>query len=211
MKRIVLLGAGGHAQVVWDALQLRGGDVFQIVAVLDDNRNLWGRPFRHVAIDGPIEKITQIQADGALCTIGSNRARQRTFEIAQAAGIPLINALHPRAVIAADAALGRGIVALANVVVNSGARIGDNVILNTACTIDHHCVIGAHAHVAPGAHLAGGVTVGEGTLIGIGAVAIPGVTIGRWATIGAGSVIIRDLPDAVTAVGAPARILNRKD
>jgi acetyltransferase EpsM len=31
--------------------------------------------------------------------------------------------------------------------------------------------------------------------------------VGRWCKVGAGTVVIRDLPDHVTAVGNPARIL----
>ncbi len=98
----------------------------------------------------------------------------------------------------------------ANVVINIGAHIGNNVILNTACTVDHDCVIGAHAHIAPGVHLAGGVTVGEGTLMGIASAAIPGVSIGRWVTVGAGSVVIDNIPDGVTVTGLPARILKQE-
>ncbi len=210
MRRIVLLGAGGHAQVVFDTLKLCG-DAIQVIAVLDDAPHLWGQLFQGHVIDGPLAKLAQLPVDGAFVAIGDNRARQRASAIVRAAGVPLINALHPRAVIAADAILGSGIAAFANVVVNPGARIADAVILNTACTVDHHGQIGAHAHIAPGAHLAGGVRVGEGALIGIGAAVIPQILIGKWATIGAGSVVVRDVPDHATVVGVPARILKRKD
>jgi acetyltransferase EpsM len=38
---------------------------------------------------------------------------------------------------------------------------------------------------------------------------IQGIRIGRWCTIGAGAVVIRDIPDNVTAVGNPTYILNK--
>lgn len=52
-------------------------------------------------------------------------------------------------------------------------------------------------------NLCGNVTVGEGTMVGVGTVVIPGIKIGKWCTIGAGSVVIRDIPDGVTAYGNP--------
>ncbi len=206
--RIVLIGAGGHGRVVWDTLQLiRERDNLKVAAVLDDDARLWGHSFQGLTIQGPVESISHVHADAALIAVGDNRARQRVYAFLQSLQMPLANAIHPTAVLGRDVQLGRGIVAFAYVVVNIGAQIRDNVILNTACTVDHDTIVDAHAHLAPGVHLAGGVHVGEGALIGIGSVAIPGVTIGEWTTVGAGSSITHDLPAGVTAFGAPARVL----
>lgn len=34
------------------------------------------------------------------------------------------------------------------------------------------------------------------------------VKIGKWCMVGAGAVVLKDLPDYVTAVGNPARIIK---
>ena len=83
----------------------------------------------------------------------------------------------------------------ANVVINPGAVIGDNVILNTGCTVDHHNHIGSFAHIAPGVHLGGDVYIGEGTLVGIGAAVMPQRTVGAWSRIGAGAVVVENILD----------------
>jgi acetyltransferase-like isoleucine patch superfamily enzyme len=44
--------------------------------------------------------------------------------------------------------------------------------------------------------------------LGIGAKVIPGVKIGAGTTVGAGAVVIEDLPENVTAVGVPARVIK---
>jgi sugar O-acyltransferase (sialic acid O-acetyltransferase NeuD family) len=208
MKRIALLGAGGHAKVVWDTVQcLSEREHLQVVAALDDDPKLWGQALFGLTIDGPVRRIAELPVDAVIVAIGDNQARQRVFEQTQALGIPLLSAIHPTAVIAHDVQLGRGVVAFAQVAVNSGTVIGDDVILNTACSVDHDCVLGAHVHVAPGAHLCGGVHVGPGTLVGVGAVVIPNLHIGADVTVGAGAVVLHDLPDGVTAVGVSARIL----
>ncbi len=211
MKRIALIGAGGHAKVVWDTFQLiQEQQSLALAAVLDDDPGLWGKRFMGVAINGPVASIHRAEIDAAIIAIGDNRARRDVYEDLRTRAIPLINVIHPKAIIAAQVQLGCGIVAFANVVVNIGSIIGDNVILNTACTVDHDCRIGPHTHLAPGVHLAGGVTVREGTCIGIGSAAIPNVTVGEWTTVGAGSVLVRDIPANVTAAGVPARILKRE-
>jgi acetyltransferase-like isoleucine patch superfamily enzyme len=56
--------------------------------------------------------------------------------------------------------------------------------------------------------LAGGVSVGEGSWIGIGAAVKECLTIGRGVFVGAGSTIIRDIPDGVTVVGSPGKIIG---
>ena len=65
-------------------------------------------------------------------------------------------------------------------------------------------------HIAPGCNLCGAVEIAEGTLIGAGSVIIPGVKIGKWSVIGAGSVVVNDIPDNVTAVGNPCRVIKRR-
>lgn len=42
-----------------------------------------------------------------------------------------------------------------------------------------------------------------------GATIIPNLTIGRNVIVGAGSTVIRDVPDGVTVVGSPAKILRQ--
>ena len=57
-------------------------------------------------------------------------------------------------------------------VVQPGAQIGENAIINTRSVIEHDCVIEDHVHVATGAILAGGVRVGCMSMIGAGAVVV---------------------------------------
>jgi UDP-perosamine 4-acetyltransferase len=74
--------------------------------------------------------------------------------------------------------------------------------------VDHDCLIETGAHIGPGSALAGNVEVGREAFLGAGTCVVPGVRIGCRAIIGAGSVVIRDIPDDVTAMGVPARIVS---
>jgi serine acetyltransferase len=86
-------------------------------------------------------------------------------------------------------------------VINSGARVGRNVIVNTDATIDHDCEIADGVHIGPGSHLCGHVVVGLATLIGAGTTIVPSVRVGAFALIGAGSTVLVDVPDRTRAAG----------
>ena len=92
--------------------------------------------------------------------------------------------------------------------VNSGARIGENAIINTLAGVEHECVIQDGVHVSAGARLGGNVTVGQATTIEIGATVGARVIIGADSVIGAGAVVLRDIPDGVLAYGIPARVIR---
>ena len=65
--------------------------------------------------------------------------------------------------------------------------------------------------VFPGRCLASNVHIDELTYIGGGASVIQGVRIGKGVIIGAGAAVIDNIPDNVTAVGVPARVIKHHE
>jgi sugar O-acyltransferase (sialic acid O-acetyltransferase NeuD family) len=211
-KTVLLIGFGGHAQVVAEALwrMAEAGSEWHPLGFVDDNPALQGRAFLGLPVLGPIVTWREVGADAVVVAIGDNALRRRFYLDLQAAGARFATVIHPRAIVAPDVVIGPGSMVLAGVVVNTGSVIGANVILNTACSLDHHNRIGDHVHVAPGVHTGGEVTVAEGALVGIGATVLPRRRLGAWSVIGAGAVVLHDIPDRVTAAGVPARPLSRR-
>ncbi|WP_129677274.1 acetyltransferase [Candidatus Chloroploca sp. Khr17] len=212
VKRVLIVGAGGHGQVVADCLlQMAAvGEPLRPIGYLDDNAALLGQQLLGLPVLGRLGDLGSFEHDAVIVAVGSNRVRQTIFMALQAQGEQFVTAIHPQTVIAPSAIIGIGSQLCAGVIINPGAQIGVNTILNTGATIDHHNQIGAHVHVAPGVHLGGDVTIGEGTLVGIGSVVMPQRSVGAWSTVGAGSLVTRSLPDRVVALGAPARITRRE-
>lgn len=196
-------GAGGHAQVVIDVLRSRG---IRVRRQYNDNpanqHPATGNVLPGIRLAG--SQILSRMDLPIVLAVGRNGERA---ELSGMLTGRFEQAIHPSALIAPTATIGEGSVILHGAIVQPNATIGRQVLINTGASVDHDCVVGDFAHISPRAALSGHVSVGEGTHIGVGAVVIPKVTIGRWCRVGAGTVVIRDLPDHVTAVGNPARVL----
>ncbi len=200
-----LFGASGHAKVILDLVEQAGQG--RVHGLLDDNSTLWGTTVFGYPVLGGKDALWQ-QPLPVIISIGHNRIRHAIAQEFSARSMTFGLAIHPRAAISRGVTIGAGTVVMAGVAVNADTRIGEHAILNTGATVDHDCVIGRAAHIAPGAHLCGGITVGERTLIGAGATVIPNVRIGSDVVIGAGATVVCDIPDGVTALGTPARIVK---
>ncbi|ORJ55875.1 acetyltransferase [Geothermobacter hydrogeniphilus] len=209
-EKILIFGASGHAKVVIDIVEKQG--LYEIEFLVDDDLSLKGDTFfGYSVLGGKEDLLAKVDAPRkAIVAIGSNRARGTVAAWLEQHGFELVTAIHPSAQAGRDVSLGAGSVVMANAAINAAATIGRNAIVNTHASIDHDCVIGDNVHIAPGATLCGTVTVGDGSFVAAGATVIPNLTIGRNVIIGAGSVVIRDLPDEVTVVGNPAKVISER-
>lgn len=200
--RLVVIGAGGHAKVVISTLQAAGHEV---EAVFDDDPRKHGTSVLGVPVEGPPTEAVASGSAEAILAIGDNRTRKRfSLELALSWTV----AVHPESWVHSSVELGPGSVVLAGAILQPGSIIGAHAIVNTASSVDHDCRIHDFVHVAPGSHIAGGATLGEGSLIGIGCSVVPDVSVGAWCTVGAGAAVVSDVPNAVTAVGVPARVTD---
>jgi sugar O-acyltransferase (sialic acid O-acetyltransferase NeuD family) len=201
---IIIIGGSGHAKVVISTASELG---INIRGIYDDDPGKKGTNLGKARILGPILNIDAADGEKAIIAIGDNRTRSEIDK--RLVAFHWFTAIHPRAYIHPSVSIGEGTVVFAGAVIQPDTVIGRHCIINTNAAIDHDCVIGDYSHIGPGVCLAGNVTVGEGAFLGIGAVAVMGISIGRWSIIGAGGVVIEDMPDNVTAVGSPARIIKR--
>lgn len=205
-QRVLLIGAGGHAKVIADLFFEAG---VELAGCLSPRGSSQLREVPWLGDDAALEYFNPEQYRIHVA-IGSNRLRRELTLRIRKAGFKAASAISSRAVISRHARIGAGVAIMAGTVVNSDAYIQAGAIVNTSASVDHDCNIGEFAHLAPGCHLAGTITVGEGAFLGTGASVIPGITIGSWAIIGAGSVVISNIQDNVTAVGVPARRVERR-
>lgn len=214
MKRVVIIGAGGHGREVADILQhqARQGEALHLLGFVDDRADLHGKIVNGVPVLGDWSWFERPEAGtvAVICAIGTPAVCRRVAERADAAGLTFASAISPLATISPSAALGAGVMIFPHTFVSAGVRLENHTIVNVGASISHDCHIGRYTNINPGARLAGNVTVGEGCYIGMGSSIIQGRTIGPWTIIGAGAAVVRDLPAHVTAVGVPARVRKQR-
>lgn len=208
--KVVIVGAGGHARVLAELLQLTKD--LELAGFTDSDAKLKDRFIQGTRVWGTDDILPALFSQGIqrfIIGVGStkhNGHRSRLFRQLLQMGFEAVTLVHPTAVVSPSAVVGRGTAILPRAVVNSQTRIGENVIINSGAIIEHDCIIGDHCHVASGACVSGGVRVGSGSFIGAGASVIQNIRIGRRCVIGAGAAVVRDIPDDRLAMGVPARI-----
>ncbi|MBV8264466.1 MAG: NeuD/PglB/VioB family sugar acetyltransferase [Candidatus Eremiobacteraeota bacterium] len=205
-QRIVIVGAGGHAKVVLEAVQAT--ERFTIVGATDPHPE--GTSILGIPILGSDDVLPALHAQGvraAVVALGENDLRERLAARLRTIGFALPPIVHPQAFVAPSARIADGAIVMARAVVGTDTSIGPLAIINTGAILDHDNEVGIAAHIAPGCALAGWVKVGARSLVGVGSAVRPKVTIGADVVVGAGSAVVKDLPDGARVGGVPARPL----
>ena len=209
MKRLFIIGAGGHGKVVADIAE--NMQCYDEIFFLDDARAP-GEICGSFEVWGSIpDGMQHIPESDFFVAIGNASVRKKITEDLERAGANIPILIHPKAVIARDCLIGAGTVVMAGTVINSGCRIGKGVIVNTAASVDHDNVIGDFSHISVGAHLAGTVYIGEKVWIGIGATVSNNLSITDDVMIGAGAVVICDIEESGTYIGVPAALQSESE
>ena len=206
-KPVIIIGAGGHARVLFDCLRLQGVNVLGMLDKAGTENGNFDLPI--IGDDSAISEYPSdtVELVNGLGSVGNMNLRTSIFSRFKKLGYRFRSVIHPSAMIAHDCELGEGVQVLAGAVLNSGTKIGANTIVNTGAIVDHECIIGSHVHIAPGCTLSGGIHIGDGTHIGTGATIIQGISIGNRALVAAGAVVVKNVPDGEKVMGVPAKIV----
>jgi UDP-perosamine 4-acetyltransferase len=209
---VIILGAGGHAKVVADALIAMGREVR---AFAEASRPVAPRQQFGFTVGGGDDFITPHKPEDIELALGigmpskapiaglvSRLAEARRFE---AMGYRFATVIHPSAVIGAECEIAQGAQVMAGAIIQPGCHIGEFAIVNTRASVDHDCRIGEGSHVAPGAVLGGAVKVSGHALVGIGAAVRQGLSIGRGALVAGGAMMVEDVQEGETKFGVLAR------
>ncbi|WP_458411745.1 acetyltransferase [Schinkia sp. CFF1] len=206
-EKLLIIGASGHGKVVADiALRM---NKWKSIAFLDDNENI--KVSLGLEVIGTSDKVFEhIDEYEVFVAIGNNLTRQKIQERLEIAGSSIPVLIHPKAIIGEYVEIGTGTAIMAGAVINCCTRIGKGCIVNTSSTIDHDNIIEDFVHISPGAHLAGTVKVGRGSWLGIGSIVSNNVNITSGCKIGAGALVMKDIKETGTYVGAPVKRLSRE-
>src|SRR2546426_2277149 len=157
--RSAVYGSGGHGKVVADILT--AASEHEVVAFLDDDLSkdgvMVGGLAVHAIRSNIREQAKQLKIGAIALGIGDNKARSAVAERCHAAGLAIVQAVHPRATVARSAQIGTGVAIMAGSVANPLAPAHDGAGIETSPTLGPHCVISRHVYTFSGPHTPGNV------------------------------------------------------
>ena len=87
-----------------------------------------------------------------------------------------------------------------------GVVIGETAEIGNDCTLYHGVTLGGTSWHKGKRH----PTLGNGVVLGAGAKILGPITIGDGARIGSNAVVVKNVPPGATAIGIPARIVEKE-
>ena len=211
--QIAVYGAGGFAREVAWLVQSCGGQ-YEVACFIDDDESAHGKMLNGIPVMGLTEAKPRFPQANVVSGVGTPKTRQILMEKSAAVGFGFQTIIHPRVECSQWVEIGVGTVICAGNILTTNIVLGQHVQINLDCTIGHDVIMGDYATLAPGVHVSGCVHLGQRVYVGTGAAIINGtqlepIVIGDDAVIGAGACVTKSVPVGVTAVGVPAKPLQR--
>lgn len=204
MKKIILLGGGGHCKSCIDVVETENS--FRIAGIVDVKEKLHQKvlDYEIIASDEDLLALAK-EYKFFLITIGQIKSPERRiekFEYLKKLGATFPVIISPIAHVSKHSSIGAGTIIMHNAVVNAGATIGENCVINTGAIIEHDAIIGDHCHISTGAIINGGTIIKEKTFFGSNSMAREYIEIGENSLIGGGISVKRSVnPNSVLKTG----------
>lgn len=191
MKKIILIGGGGHCKASIDVIETDGE--FQIAGIIGKPELIGSKVLNYPIIgdDSKLEIFVK-KYKFALITIGhlySLSNRISLYNKAIKIGFELPTIISPRAYVSSHSKLGRGNIVMHNSVINANTIIKDNCIINSSSVIEHDCLISDHCHISTNATINGNVKIGSKCFIGSGVIIKESINLQENSFIKAGTLI----------------------
>ena len=192
MKRLLIVGAGGHGRSVAEAVLAAGK--YELVGFVDDAvprlQHVWDLPVFGATADLARDRE---HADAAVVAIGNNRLREALQHTLYAAGFALATVVHPQAMVSPRAVIGAGCAIMAGAIVGTGAQLGAGVIVNCGAVVDHHCRVEDFGHLGVNAAMSGGSVLGRSAWMQAGSVLGYGAMVDAWRVLGSGEAVNKSI------------------
>ena len=169
MKNLLILGAGGHGNVVKEiaesVVDSKDEHLYERIEFLDDNSM--------EAIGKIVESSKYIgQFDCAFVGVGNNAVREQLQSGLEKLGYQIPVIIHSSAYVSKTAKIEAGTIVEPKAIVNASSVIGKGCIISVGAIVDHDSHIGAFCHINAGAICKAGSEVPGGTKLEAGQVVL---------------------------------------
>lgn len=196
MERILILGMGGHAKSIIDAIERENKYEIAGYVVNDCIDAVGDKKYPVLGKDDDLSGLFQQGIHNAAIGIGflgKSNLRKRLYENLKDIGYNLPVVCDPTAIIASGVSIGEGSFIGKGAILNTNSRIGKMCIINTGAIVEHDCQVGDFSHISVGTVLCGEVLVGTESFIGANATVIQGRKVADGYIVGAGEVIRKNV------------------
>lgn len=168
MKKIYLIGAGGHCKSCIDVIE--STKQFKIEGLFDlaDNVGKKIGPYTIIGTDQNIKDY--VNSDNEfLITLGQIKTPEVRMKVAvllTQLNVKVATVISPRAYVSPTALIKAGTIVMHDALVNSYANVGLHCIINTKALIEHEATVEDFCHVSTGAVLNGNAYLQRESFLG---------------------------------------------
>lgn len=210
LKDLYIVGAGGFGrEVAWLVERINQVEPeWNLKGFIDDDESVQGAFKDDYPVVGGCDYLQYLPNQvWVVCAVGSAKTRKKIIEkLSQISNVSFATLIDPSVLQSNRVEVGEGSIICAGTILTVDICVGKHVIINLDCTVGHDVMVHDFVTVYPSVNISGNVSVGECTELGTGAQIIQGIKICAEATIGAGAVVVRDIDQAGTYIGVPARL-----
>lgn len=194
MKKIILIGGGGHFNSCVDVIRCQ--KKFSIYGFVDKKKQVSKKSgVRFLGGDSELIKIRDkvTNAHISIAQFRDLNTRANFFKKLKKFKFKLPKVISPNAYVSKTSKIGEGTIIMHGAIINSNAKIGNNCIINTGAIIEHDVKIEDHCNIAPGSIINGNVIIEKQSFVGSGTIIKQGIKIGAKSFINANLFIKSNL------------------
>lgn len=202
MKKVILIGGGGHALSVLEMVE--DHCIFAGYADLAPNENM---PIPYLGNDEEVllkYSPSEYAIHHTLVYAKEVNLKLRQRMIQKYANYEKVVFIANSAVVTKNSHVGSGTGVFHGAILNR-SFVGSNCIINTGAILEHNTYLGDNVFVGPNSTICGDTKIGNNVLIGAGAVIRDDITICNDVVIGMGSIITKDITESGVYTGSPAK------
>lgn len=205
MNNLIIIGASGFGrEVAWLVERInRVNHTWNLLGFIDDNEALTNSNVNGYRVLGTTKDIDKYKDSNFVCAVGASKIRKQIIDRLE--GYRFATIIDPSVEMSNFVEIGEGCIICAHTILTVNVKVGRHVIINLDCTIGHDAILEDFVTLYPSVNVSGQTHYGECVELGTGTQIIQGKNVGKGTIVGAGSVVVKDLPDECTAVGAPCK------
>lgn len=150
-RKLLVIGAGGHGQVVAEVAGDCGGSD---IAFIDDNSK------SAIGTISDLEKFKEEYMD-AFVGVGNNKLKDKLLVKIKEIGYSVPVLIHPSAYVSRTCEVREGSIIQPKAIVNAHSIIGEGGIISVGSIVDHDVTVGKYCHINSGAIVKAGAEIKE--------------------------------------------------